>query len=91
MDLWVDGRGRLVQVRTTIRQVVPPVPRPATGAQPGGVPDPVDLSGTIVTSATLRLSDFGLPVHISVPHPLAETGSFGVAIGRATSCPAGRH
>ncbi len=70
MTLWVDGNGRLVQVRETthidltfpasLRDKFPPSLRTNLFATP---------TGAFVMVATLHMGNFGAPVHITPPPP----------------------
>jgi hypothetical protein len=81
-DLWVDGVGRLVQVRSTSSLSVrlPPVGTPS-GHQPPG-----SDGGRITTTGVIRFFGYGEPVTITAPplprHPLAHsTVTFAVSAG----------
>jgi len=62
-DLWIDGRGRMVQVRTSVRVVVP------RGLAPKGLPPGLRpaFTGSSVTVATITLGHFGATVRITAP------------------------
>ena len=81
-DLWVDGGGRLVQVRSTSSVSV--------GAAPAGTPSaaepPRSEWGTATTTDIIRFSGYGEPVTITAPPlprlPLAHsTTTFAVSAG----------
>jgi hypothetical protein len=84
-DVWVDGAGRLVQVRSTFYN---------SGRLPRDEKIPAafgDLPrGPVTTVATLTFSAFGIPVHVVAPpaSALAPRGGSSVAfaVGRAQSC-----
>ena len=85
--VWIDGAGRLVQVRSTY--ISGPLPRGAT--LPSGFGDVPRATATTV--ATLTFSAFGIPVHVVAPPasalaPQNGSSSFGLAIARTRTCPA---
>jgi hypothetical protein len=77
--LWVDGEGRLLQVRSTWRfsGLLPPAARrlPAFAQFP---------TGPVATTATLTFSAFGAPVHIAAPPPGAMAPGYGSSTGYAS-------
>jgi hypothetical protein len=84
-DVWLDGAGRLIQVRSTY----------VSGSLPRGVKLPAGfgdiLHATATTVATLTFSAFGIPVHVVAPPtgalaPRGGSSSFGLAIARTHSC-----
>lgn len=83
-DLWVDGRGRLVQAALTMHTQFH-VPASLRAQVPSDVP-----AGPVVTTATLRLGRFGAPAHIIAPDsmdvfpPSASGHSF--AVGGFRTC-----
>jgi hypothetical protein len=83
--LWVDGQGRLVQVRYSLRidEVRPP---PLFHEAPGVARL---TEGRAAMTATLRFSDFGTPVHIKIPPlihvPSSVSHSSSIGIECATS------
>lgn len=84
LDLWVDRGGRLIEAKATFTETVP------LGSLPG--PAEVHFSGVSTTTSFLRLSDFGAPVRVIVPHVnqvLGESISIGLIAGSSRSCPAG--
>jgi hypothetical protein len=64
IDIWLDGEGRLVQVRDVLQSQDPQ--RPENGR-----------STTIISA---RLFDFGAPVTISAPRVVLPAGQGGVAL-----------
>jgi hypothetical protein len=76
-DLWVDGHGRLVQATLAIHADVQ-APAPGSGiARSSAVP-----TAALVTTATLRLGHFGVPVHITAPtNVVSPASSKSFAIG----------
>jgi hypothetical protein len=84
-EVWVDGAGRLVQVRSTSY---------FSDRPPRGTKLPAAFSGLprapTTTEATLTFSAFTIPVHV-VPPPASAIAPRGssteFAIGRADSCP----
>jgi hypothetical protein len=62
-DVWVDGNGRLVQVRST-SYVSGRLPRGQKLPAAFGVLSPSPLTTTV---ATLTFSAFGIPVHVVAP------------------------
>ena len=84
-DVWVDGNGRLVQVRSTSY---------SSGGLPRGEKVPAAFGGfpsaPTTTVATLTFSAFGSPVHVVAPpaSALAPRGqsSAGVVIASAGPC-----
>jgi hypothetical protein len=62
-DLWVDGSGRLVQVRSTFSASMGP---PPTGT-PSADGFPRSDRGTATTTTVLRFTGYGAPVTISAP------------------------
>jgi hypothetical protein len=60
-DLWVDGRGRLVQATLTTHADLQ-VPASLRAKFPSDVP-----TGPMVSTSTLRLGHFGVPVKVVVP------------------------
>jgi hypothetical protein len=81
-DLWVDGDGRLVQVRSTSSASMGP---PPTGA-PSANEFPRSDWGTATTTYVLRFTGYGAPVTITAPpasrSPLGHsTSSFAVSSG----------
>jgi len=78
--VWVDGRGRLVQVRSTLR---------FAGRLPHGAGTPSALGGftaaPTTTTATLTFSAFGEPVHIAAPPSGALVPQANSSTGTASS------
>jgi hypothetical protein len=85
-EVWVDGTGRLLQVRSTTY---------LSGRLPRGEKLPAGFGAfplaPTTTVATLTFSAFGMPVHVVAPpaSALAPRGesSFGLVTARAQSCP----
>lgn len=87
--LWVDGAGRLVQVQNALHIDITPPP-PALHAYSSGFP-----TGAEVITTTVRLGDFGAPVHITAPattsqpfHIFGISGS-GRVVSHAHTCEPG--
>jgi hypothetical protein len=81
-EVWVDGVGRLIEARTTVTETAPASSLP-------GMAGPY-FSGVLTTTSLLRLSDFGAPVRVNVPHVNRVVGvSIGIASVRnnARNCP----
>jgi hypothetical protein len=84
LEVWVDGAGRLIEARTTVTETVPASSLP-------GMAGP-RFSGVSTTTSIVRLSDFGAPVRVNVPHVNRVMGaSIGVAVAgiSARNCPTG--
>jgi hypothetical protein len=64
IDIWLDGEGRLVQVRDVLHSTDPIQP----------------VNGRSTTISTARLFDFGAPVTISPPKAVLPEGQAGVAL-----------
>ncbi len=83
--MWVDGRGRLRQVRTSLR-----IDDVGSLALTQGVHGVVPLmKGRAVMTATLRFTEFGAPVHIKPP-PLDHVrspSSHSISIGIKCASP----
>jgi hypothetical protein len=77
-ELWVDGDGRLVQVRSTFSlSMEEPTSTPSAGEHP---------EGTATTTDVIRFSGYGDPVTITAPplplHPAAQSiSTFAVSSG----------
>jgi hypothetical protein len=85
--VWVDGRGRLVQVRSS--EYDGGFPAAALHRLPALAQVP---TGPTVTTATLTFSAFGDPVQIAAPPPstLVQTGSNSGSAFAVASCGASR-
>jgi hypothetical protein len=81
-EVWVDGDGRLVQVRSTFfASVSAPPPGTSSAAEP-----PRSEWARATTTDIIRFSGYGVPVTITAPplprHPLAHSGTtFAVSAG----------
>jgi hypothetical protein len=79
--MWVNGAGRLVQVRESFFSDLHP-PAAFFRGQPGLARL---MNGPTSTTATLHFSDFGAPLHISAPpvgsvlSPSSSSSSIGIA------------
>ena len=79
--VWIDEAGRIVQVRSEFREHFGPVP---AGISPlfSHIP-----TGSARSVATLRFSDFGLPLTIAAPTIEPSSGkSFSIGIAKARRC-----
>lgn len=81
-ELWVDGVGRLVQVRSTSSVSV----RPPPIGTPSGHRDPGSAGGRVTTTGVIRFFGYGDPVTITAPplprHPLAHSAvTFAISAG----------
>ena len=77
--VWIDHAGRIVQVRSEFREEFGPPPA-GIGAPFSHIP-----TGSVHSVATLRFSDFGLPLTIAAPSigpNLGQSASFGIATSR---------
>jgi hypothetical protein len=80
-DYWVDSANLLRQLRFSITSNQPPQPN-GTPSSPGQVTLPISYPITISTS--MRLSNYGTPVHIVVPPP-SEITSHGTCVTSPSS------
>jgi hypothetical protein len=86
--MWLDGQGRLIQLRYSLRidEVRPPALRPDASSMARL------MKGRAAMTATLRFSDFGTPVHIKAPplSDVASSSSHSISVGmRCASSKAG--
>jgi hypothetical protein len=83
--VWVDGEGRLVQVRVQ-SSTGGKVPASGVKHNPSTADEPL---GPITSTGTLRLSGFGAPVHVARPAlDRARTALSVPIIGKVQLCPA---
>jgi hypothetical protein len=82
-ELWVDGKGRLVQARSSTRLVISNK-RHGTAPPIGGV-----VAGRVASVDIIHIDDFGAPATITAPHVETSVGvgESGFALSRRTGCP----
>lgn len=87
VNLWVDGEQRLVRARTTTRTTYT-IPKRALAYFPS------DFGGTVVTTSTLQMYDYGTHVQIASPQPIFHPGGSGYGSGSftvASGCSQSKH
>jgi hypothetical protein len=83
LELWVDGRGRLVQAQLSTR-----VDFPKQTVQADHLPGGNEAAGRATYVSTIELGDFGAQADVSPPpvHQLTGTGEEGFAAAKRANC-----
>ncbi len=88
VNIWVDGEQRLVQARTTTRTTY------TISKQVLALGLPSELDGTVVSTSTLSMYDYGTHVQIAAPQPIFHPSGSGYGSGFfsvASGCSQSKH